>query len=72
MSLITIEQEALALLLRSKTALGRLTDPEVHSVLAFLESIGFKHHAPTPDEPAVAEPLEPPPVAPVIEPPPAQ
>lgn len=33
--------EELVMLLRDKTALGRLTDIEVHSVLAYLEGIGF-------------------------------
>lgn len=32
--------------LRSKSALGRLNDAEVQSVLAFLEGIGFAHAAP--------------------------
>ena len=42
------DKDALALLLRSKTAFGRLTDPEVHSVLAFLETIGFARQAAPP------------------------
>jgi hypothetical protein len=55
---VNTEREALALLLRSKTALGRLTDSEVHSVLAFLESIGFVHQAaPTAGRAGVAEPI---------------
>lgn len=61
---MNIEKEALTLLLRSKTALGRLTDAEVHSVLEFLESIGFEHHAPTPDESAPAPVVLDPPPAP--------
>ena len=36
-----IEKDALALMLRSKTALGRLSDAEVHTVLAFLEGLGW-------------------------------
>jgi hypothetical protein len=55
------DRDALSLLLRSKTALGRLVESEVHSVLDFLESIGFMHQA-------VAAPAEP---APVIDPAPA-
>lgn len=54
----TLEKEALALLLRSKTALVRLTDAEVHSVLAFLESIGFARPAATADTPPIL-PVEP-------------
>lgn len=45
------DKDALALLLRSKTALGRLNDTEVHSVLEFLEGIGF-NRAPVTDEDA--------------------
>jgi hypothetical protein len=57
-----IEKEALVLFLRSKTAFGRLTDAEVHSVLAFLESIGFKQTA---QDVAPAAPIiAPPPVVP--------
>lgn len=66
----TVEREALALLLRSKTALGRLVDSEVYSVLDFMESIGFVHQAPPPD-PAVA-PIEPPAPAAPLAPPPVQ
>lgn len=70
MSMIdTAEKEALALLLRSKTALGRLTDAEVHSVLAYLEGIGFVHQAPAaepvePEPEEAIEPVEPAPLAP--------
>lgn len=63
------DKDALALLLRSKTALGRLNDAEVHSVLDFLESIGFAHRAPAIDE--LAPPPELVPLT-VIEPPPEQ
>jgi hypothetical protein len=42
------DKDALTLLLRSKTALGRLVEAEVHAVLAFLESIGFVHLAAAP------------------------
>lgn len=55
----TTERDALALLLRSKTALGRLVEAEVHSVLDFLESIGFVHQVPQPV--VVPAPLAPPP-----------
>jgi hypothetical protein len=61
----SIEKEALTLLLRSKTALGRLTDAEVHSVLEFLESIGFARPAVGAAPPAVA-PIEPAPVVPPV------
>ncbi len=47
----TLEREALVLFLRSKTALGRLNDSEVHSVLTFLEGIGFAHQAAAPAAP---------------------
>lgn len=77
---MSIEKEALSLMLRSKTALGRLVDSEVHDVIAFLELIGFKHEDPS--APAAAIPAEPVPVpvapvpqpvpAPVVAPPPAQ
>jgi hypothetical protein len=81
-NLVTAEREALALLLRSKTALGRLVDSEVHSVLDFLESIGFVHQAtpqpepapialivPEPDPAAVVIPAPPVIVAPIAPPP---
>lgn len=49
----TLEKDALALLLRDKTALGRLTSPEVHSVLAYLEGLGWTAPGAAP-APAVA------------------
>ena len=69
------DRAALSLLLRSKTALGRLVDAEVNAVLDFLESIGFTHQAPAaepePIAPAVpdATTIVPPPVD--LPPPPA-
>jgi hypothetical protein len=35
------DKDAFVLMLRSKTAFGRLTDTEVHSVLDYLKNIGF-------------------------------
>lgn len=61
------DRNALSLLLRSKTALGRLVESEVHSVLDFLESIGFMHQAVvTPAEPAPATVA--PDAAPIVDP----
>jgi hypothetical protein len=76
------DKDALCLLLRSKTPLGRLVDAEVHTVLDFLESIGFGRPAAAADVPAIEpepETIAPPPGEPapdadpatVIAPPPA-
>lgn len=53
-----LDRDAFALILRSKTAMGRLVDSEVHSVLDFLESIGFTHHAAQPVADPVLVPIE--------------
>lgn len=50
------ERDAFVLFLRSKTALGRLNDAEVHAVIAFLESIGFAHQAAPAPAPVVVAP----------------
>jgi hypothetical protein len=57
----TLERGAFVMLLRSKTALGRLNDTEVHSVLDFLENLGFARPA-TSMAPPVVAPIEPAPV----------
>lgn len=63
------DKDALTLLLRSKTALGRLVESEVQDVLAFLESIGFVHSSQV-VEPAPIADLAPT-AEPIIAPPPA-
>ena len=66
-----MERESFTLMLRSKTALGRLNDAEVHAVLDFMENIGFVHQAPNPEPIFAPADMTPAPPLPILPPPPS-